>query len=156
LLAYTLQVMSPERFEIERSVITAAPRSEVMRLILDPSTWPDWQAEIRTSEGPTPLSPSDVVDGRARMLGFDVDGQSVTSHVTDESYEQSVVVGVGMKITYRLEATSEGTKIVHSLSSQLPAGAMGRLLSVFLARRLRKMQKELLRALKAQVEASSG
>lgn len=126
-----------------------------MALILDPSTWPEWQSEIRSSTGPAPLTPNDVVDGRARMLGFDVDGQSVTVHVSKDSYEQSVVVGVGMHITYTLESTPEGTKVEHSLASQLPAGLMGRVLSFFLARRLRKMQKGLLQTLKKRAESQA-
>lgn len=146
--------MSTKRFEITRSITTDAPQSEVIALILDPSTWPEWQSEIRSSKGPAPLTPNDVVDGRARMLGFDVDGQSVTTQVTEDSYKQSVVVGVGMQITYTLESTPEGTRIEHSLSSHLPAGLMGRVLSFFLARRLRKMQKRLLQALKLRAESS--
>lgn len=146
--------MFTKRLEITRSVTTDASWAEVMALILDPSTWPKWQAEIRIAEGPAPLAPSDVVDGRARMLGFDVDGKSVTTHVSEDRYEQSVVVGVGMQITYTVSSTPSGTTIEHSLSSQLPAGVLGRVLAVFLARRLRKMQAELLQALKAQAEAS--
>jgi hypothetical protein len=144
--------MSTQRFEITRAVATTAPHEEVMALILDPASWPEWQSEIKSSNGPVPLAPNDVVDGRARMLGFDVDGQSVTTHVSHDSYKQSVVVGVGMQITYTLERIPQGTRIEHSLSSQLPAGLMGRVLSFFLARRLRKMQKGLLQALKQRAE----
>lgn len=89
------------------------------------------------------------------MMGFDVNGQSVALAVTEDSYEQNAVVGVGMHITYSVEQTPHGTTVTHRLSSRLPAGSLGRVLSFFLKRRLRKMQKELLRALKDQAEDPS-
>lgn len=126
-----------------------------MQLILDPETWPSWQSEIVQADGPAPLGPNDVVQGRAEMLGFNVDGQSITRSVDDLAYEQDVVVGVGMRIEYRLRPTADGVEVTHSLTSLLPDGVMGRILSFFLARRLRRMQKELLERLTAQAEASS-
>jgi hypothetical protein len=142
-------------FEISGSARTRARGVDVMALILDPSTWPRWQAEILSADGPSPLRPGDVAAGRAEMLGFDVDGQSITTEVSDEGYAQSVVVGVGMTITYRLRALPDGTEITHTLTSQLPQGTMGRVLSFFLARRLRKMQRELLSELARQAEGSA-
>jgi hypothetical protein len=50
-----------------------------------------------------------VVHGDARMLGFHVTGQSVTDRVTDREFVEDVVVGVGMRITYRLEDGPDGT-----------------------------------------------
>lgn len=126
-----------------------------MELLLDPKTWPSWQGEIVSADGSSPLSEGSVVAGRARMMGFDVDGQSVTDEVTPDSYRQSVVVGVGMRIVYSIEETGTGLKVTHRLESDLPAGAAGRVLSFFLKRRLRKMQKGLLVALKDQAEGSS-
>lgn len=127
-----------------------------MGLLIDPATWPRWQGEIVESSGPAPLGDGDVVAGRARMMGFDVDGQSVARSVTGDSYEQTAVVGVGMRITYSLLETSEGVRVTHRLESQLPSGMWGRVLSFFLKKRLRKMQRGLLAALKDQAEGSSG
>ena len=142
-------------FEISRTGRTRAARADVMRLILDPSTWPDWQAEILTATGPPRLTRGDVVRGRAEMLGFDVDGQSIAAEVSEERYSQTVVVGVGMTITYSLRELPDGTEITHTLVSQLPAGALGRVLSLFLARRLHRMQRELVAALARQAEGST-
>lgn len=95
-----------------------------------------------------------VVDGRAAMMGFEVDGTNRTIRLEDAVIQQEAVVGVGMTITYRLEPSSDGVRITHRLTSDLPAGALGRVLSFFLARRLKRMQKDLLERLVAQVEAS--
>lgn len=89
------------------------------------------------------------------MLGFAVDGQSVTTDRGPEHYRQTVVVGVGMTIGYTIERSPGGVVVTHTLESTLPGGPAGRVLSWFLARRLRKMQRGVLAALKAQVEASS-
>jgi hypothetical protein len=79
----------------------------------------------------------------------------VTEGVDDSSLSQDVVVGVGMRIRYTVARTPEGVTVTHRLESELPAGALGIPLSFFLRRRLKKMQKMLLRELVAQAEASS-
>ncbi len=145
---------SSKTLEIEKSVTTAAPARAVIDLILDPATWPRWQNEIVSSMGPAPLKEGDVVAGRAQMLGFNVDGQSVTTAVGAGTYSQEVVVGVGMQISYRIASNPNGTVVTHSLTSELPAGALGRVLSFFLARRLKRMQRDLLEELRTQAEAS--
>ena len=90
------------------------------------------------------------------MMGFDVDGQSVTTEVAERAYQQDVVVGVGMQIRYEVGPSPDGgTVIRHRLTSQLPEGALGRMLSFFLTRRLKKMQRDLLERLAAQLEAPS-
>ena len=127
-----------------------------MSLIRDPSTWPRWQEEIVTADGPPTIGPGDVVRGRASMMGFDVDGQSITETVDEGSVGQDVVVGVGMRIRYRVTETERGTVVTHSLESDLPQGGLGVVLSYFLRRRLKKMQRMLLEELVAQAEASSG
>jgi hypothetical protein len=66
------------------------------------------------------------------------------------------VVGVGMRIRYRIEETANGTIVTHQLVSELPAGRLGVLLSFFLRRRLQRMQRMLLEELVGQAEASSG
>jgi hypothetical protein len=71
------------------------------------------------------------------------------------SYKQDVVVGVGMRISYSLRVTPRGTQITHTLASDLPEGKLGRVLSFFLARRLKKMQRELLANLARQADGSS-
>ena len=139
---------------IERSAMARRGPDGVLRRLGRPDTWPKWQAEILTTRGPQELSDGDVVRGRARMLGFEVDGQTIISHAGDESFQQDVVVGVGMRIEYRLREVAGGVEITHRLTSDLPSGPAGRVLSFFLRRRLRRMQRELLRALVAQVEGS--
>ena len=127
-----------------------------MEKIRRPATWPEWQSEIVESHGPDLIVAGDVVQGRARMMGFDVDGQSVTEGADGSSLAQDVVVGVGMRIRYTISETSDGTSVTHRLESELPTGVLGVPLSFFLRRRLRKMQRMLLEELVAQAEASSG
>ena len=127
-----------------------------MTLIRTPATWHGWQSEIIEAKGARYIESGDVVRGRAAMMGFDVDGQSVTESAGPTSLSQDVVVGVGMKIRYDVTVTDGGTTVTHRLVSKLPAGALGVVLSLFLRWRLRKMQKMLLEELVAQAEASSG
>lgn len=129
------------------------PEAVVDRLVR-PATWPSWQEEILTILGPEKVTAGDVVTGRARMLGFEVDGQTVATRVDTSSLEQSVVVGVGMRIDYQVRKVAAGVEITHRLTSHLPSGIAGRILSFFLRRRLGRMQKDLLKELVAQVEAS--
>ncbi|MGI8407192.1 MAG: SRPBCC family protein [Actinomycetota bacterium] len=139
-----------KRFELERSAAIAAPPEAVLDRITSPSTWPEWQLEIDSTEGPANLSTGDVVHGKASMLGFEVDGQSVASSVTESSFTEQVVVGVGMTVTYTLRPGPTGTVLTHKLVTELPGGPLGRLLSFFLKRRFRKMQSTLLRRLAEQ------
>lgn len=132
-----------------------AQAARIEESLRKPATWPEWQPEILRTSGPETLEAGDVVTGRARMLGFDVDGQSVAVEVGPGVFEQHSVVGVGMTIRYELARGTGGVMITHRLVSDLPRGPLGVLLSVFLKRRLSKMQKEVLRRLKLQAEASS-
>lgn len=134
-------------FEIERSVETRASAEAVMRRVVTPSTWPEWQSEIVTAEGPERLAEGDVVEGRARLLGFDVRGRSTATTVTEGSFDEDVIVGVRMRISYRAEARPGGSIVTHRMKADLPAGAAGAVLSWFLARRLRRMQVTLLQRL---------
>jgi hypothetical protein len=142
------------RFVIRDSIETTGSLEVVMDRLLRPSTWPEWQSEILSVAGPERVESGTVVGGRASMLGFNVDGQSVAVEVGPAAFEEDVVVGVGMRIRYDVESTTTGARITHTLSSELPEGALGRVLSFFLARRLRRMQRELLAKLGRQAEAS--
>jgi hypothetical protein len=125
----------------------------LLNTILAPATWPKWQSEILTTNGNERLSTGDVVSGQARLLGFEVDGSSTAIEVEGSSYEQDVIVGVKMRVRYEISPSSNGAVVKHRLASDLPAGVSGRVLSFFLTRRLRKMQKDLLEGLAAQTES---
>ena len=88
-------------------------------------------------------------------MGFDVRGRSAVVDVDDRVFFEDVIVGVRMRIRYTVTPDGSGSVIGHHMEADLPAGPLGRLLSVFLARRLRKMQSELLEKLRLQVEAES-
>lgn len=125
-----------------------------MAYLLDPSTWPAWQPEITAAAGPAPLGEGDVVRGNARMLGFDgVEGRSVATSSGDKFFEEDVVVGIGMTIRYEVLPDGNGSVVVHRLESMLPAGPAGRLLSLMLRWRLRRLQRTALNRLAAQSEA---
>jgi hypothetical protein len=126
-----------------------------MDLILDPSSWPRWQPEIVATEGPDRLSATDVVRGRATMLGFNVQGHSTAMEVAPDRFVEDVIVGVRMRVTYATAPSGDGATITHSLVSDLPTGLWGRVLSFFLRSRLRRMQRAALDELVRQAEAAS-
>ena len=130
-----------------------SPPEVLLNTILAPATWPRWQSEILTTTGTDRLSTGDVVTGRARLLGFEVDGSSTAIEIEDSSYEQDVIVGVKMRVRYEISPSSDGAVVKHRLASDLPAGVSGRVLSFFLTRRLKKMQRDLLEGLAAQTES---
>lgn len=88
------------------------------------------------------------------MLGFDVDGKSTALAVERDHFQEDVIVGVRMRVSYEVESAPDGVLIKHNVQAELPGGPMGTLLSVFLRRRLKKMQDEALRGLAVQAEAS--
>lgn len=142
------------RFELERSVVTQRDPSSVLAQLRDATTWPEWQPEIVSAEGPAAIAEGDVVTGRARMLGFLVEGRSRAVDVTGSAFEEDVIIGVRMRVRYEIDAGAGGVRITHRLTADLPDGPAGRLLSVFLKMRLRRMQTRVLRALQS-VEPST-
>lgn len=112
-----------------------------------PSTWPEWQSEILTTEGPEEVRAGDHVTGDASMLGFAVGGRADILTAGDSGLEQDVIVGVRMKVRYDLEPAPGGWNVTHTIVVDLPAGLSGRVLSFFLKRRLRAMQAKLIEKL---------
>lgn len=139
--------MDRKRFVTEASIESAIAPSDLIERIRDPASWPEWQSEIVSTDGPERVSEGDVVPGHAAMLGFEVDGQSFTVEASDRHYVEDVVVGVGMRVSYAVEETPSGTRLTHRLECELPGGPMGSVLSFFLKRRFVKMERELLRKL---------
>lgn len=151
---YLGRVSRPHRtrnFVTESSTSIAAPSEKVRERITSWKSWPEWQSEIIETDQPEWREAHEIVHGKATLLGFDVHGRSLTVVSEEARFEQDVVVGVRMHVRYLIEGTDQ-TSVTHRLSAELPGGLAGRLLSVFLARRLRKMQLDLLRRLKTQVE----
>ena len=115
-----------------------------MSEILDPKTWSRWQPEITRTTGPSPLTEGDTVEGEARMLGFEVSGRSVAGETSGELFEEEVIVGVRMRIRYEVEQDGSATVIRRHLTADLPGGVAGRVLSVLLKLRLKKMNEQVL------------
>jgi hypothetical protein len=147
--------MTDRSFHIERSTQVRATPDEVRRLLVDPSSWPRWQPEIISASGPSPMGPGDVARGEADMLGFAVHGHSEALAVTDEVFEEDVIVGVRMVIRYEVGVNPSGTRVTHKLTAQLPGGLSGRILSLFLRPRLRALQRGVLERLARQAGPSS-
>lgn len=125
----------------------------VVDLIRDPKTWPRWQPEIVSTEGPAPLDEGDDVYGHAEMLGFRVEGHSKSIGVSGDRYEEDVIVGVRMRIVYEVARDDSGNTVVtRRLSALLPGGVAGRILSIFLKRRLTRMQNGVVEELVRQAE----
>ena len=123
-----------------------------MKVIVDPMTWPEWQSEIVETIGDAPLGEGDRVEGRATLLGFEVNGLSTTVTATPTAFVEDVIVGVHMRIEDTIDETSSGTVVTRRLIATLPSGISGRVLSFFLKRRLKAMQVGVLDALVAQAE----
>jgi hypothetical protein len=141
-------------FAIEGRARAETDPKAVMSYLLEPETWPAWQPEIISSRGPSPLKHGDVVTGSARMLGFvGVRGRSEAVGIAEDSFEEDVVVGIGMRVRYDVKSDGDGSLVVHRLESDLPTGISGRLLSFLLRRRLRRLQRTALERLVAQSEA---
>jgi hypothetical protein len=124
-----------------------------MDRITRPSTWPEWQSEIESTDGPVKLDAGDHVIGDARMLGFAVAGRADVEAVTEHGLEQDVIVGIRMRVSYSITPDGNGWKVSHKLRADLPRGTSGRVLSFFLTRRLKHMQRDLLRALTASASS---
>jgi hypothetical protein len=131
-------------YGLTRRRFVRKPPDKLMEQILRPSLWPAWQPEILSAEGPDSLSRGDVVDGRAEMLGFEVTGRSVITAADSVSLDQDVVVGVRMRVRYVVRAAPGGSVLEHRLVADLPRGASGRVLSLFMRPRLRRMQRMIL------------
>jgi hypothetical protein len=132
------------RFKTEDSRTLRTSHPDVLNQLAVPATWPEWQSEIVSTSGPERVQVGDVVSGEASMLGFEVAGRATTVEVSDDAVEQDVLVGVRMRVRYILTSTSEGIRITHRLTADLPRGFAGRILSFFLQRRFKSMQQELL------------
>jgi hypothetical protein len=134
--------MKPRKtLSLARSKVADAPPEAIMALLLDPASWSRWQPEISSAEGPRPLTSGDVASGRANMLGFRVLGRSMTMDTGDDFFEQDVIVGVRMRIRYEVERSGDASLITHKLDCDLPSGILGRLLSLFLVPRLKRLQE---------------
>jgi hypothetical protein len=142
------------RFQIEASLPSRASGAEVVDYVRRPETWPRWQAEIQATRGSGVLSAGDVVDGDARLLGFDVTGRSAVVKVSDDTFTEDVIVGVRIRVSYSVSPTPSGSVVTHRMEADLPAGAVGSVLSMVLGWRLKKMQKNLLAALAEQARGA--
>jgi hypothetical protein len=149
-------VKTPEEirrpYQIEASTPARCPPATVVRLILDPSTWPRWQPEIMSTSGASPLSEGDVVRGEARMLGFLVQGHSTAIVAGDRSFDQDAIVGIRMRVRYEIDPGDGGSLVTHRITADLPSGLAGRILSFFLRRRLKRLQRTTLQNLVTQCE----
>jgi hypothetical protein len=130
-------------FETSASMEVESPDAVVARL-RDPATWPAWQSEITQAEGPAPLQPGDHVSGDARMLGFAVGGRADVVAAGGTEVEHDVIVGIRMNVRYTIDRTGDAVVLTHRLTAELPRGLAGRILAVFLKRRLQRMQRRLL------------
>ena len=140
-------------YVIADSRAAACSVDQVVRVLRDPSTWPEWQTEIIETTGPAPLEQGDEVEGRAKLLGFEVDGRSKSISAGVRTFEEDVIVGVRMRVMYEVTETATGVTVTRRLTAYLPRGFSGRALSFFLKRRLKAMQRGVLDALVAQAEA---
>jgi hypothetical protein len=126
-----------------------------MRRIRDAMSWPEWQSEILSTEGSRELDSGEDVLGTAKLLGFVVDGRSKVVDVSGSALSEDVIVGVRMRVRFELQETDDGCTVTHHLIADLPSGALGRVLSWFLRRRLKRMSTDLLDRLVRQSEETS-
>jgi hypothetical protein len=129
------------RCAIDRSQFVPMRPPALIERLLTPASWPQWQPEIVSVHGPRTVRGGDVVVGKARMLGFDVHGRAEMRTVEQNTVEHDVVVGIHMRVRYDVEPADGGAVLHHHLVADLPGGFWGRILSLFLRRRLRWMQR---------------
>jgi carbon monoxide dehydrogenase subunit G len=146
---------SKHPYVIEDEITVGAPPEAVVTEILDATRWPRWQSEIRSIEGPQRIQEGDEISGDARLVGFDVEGVSRALEVGDGTFVEDVIVGVRMKVAYRISENGGRTVIRRRLEANLPGGVLGRLLTEVLKRKLRGMQKEVLANLADQASEGS-
>ncbi|MGH2757174.1 MAG: SRPBCC family protein [Actinomycetota bacterium] len=142
-------------YVIEDEITVVSPPHAVVAEILDATKWPRWQSEIRSISGPERIQKGDEIRGDARLVGFDVEGLSHALEVGDGTFVEDVIVGVRMKVAYRISDNGGRTVIRRRLEANLPGGVLGRVLTVVLKRKLRRMQKEVLANLAAQASEGS-
>lgn len=142
-------------FVLSGSRLASCEPERILGLVADASKWPSWQPEIKSIEGPHAMASGDVARGKAHMLGFRVDGHATAVDVGSAYFEQDVIVGVRMGIRYELKPIEGGTMITHTLSAEMPKGISGRILALFLRRRLRWLQRTALENLVLQSEAGT-
>ncbi|MFN2388570.1 MAG: SRPBCC family protein [Actinomycetota bacterium] len=147
---------APGRYVIRAATHSDASPEAIMVAITSPGRRARWQPEIVSMEGPEPLKPGDEQEGQARMLGFRVEGKSRAVEVGPDLFEEDVLVGVRMRVTYEVRPDGDGARIDHVLEADLPRGALGSLLSVLLRWRLKRMQRMSLDGLARQAEEPSG
>jgi hypothetical protein len=121
-----------------------ARRQKIVGTIRDANSWPEWQPEITRSSGESVLNAGDIVQGDAEMLGFKVAGRADITFADRNAFEQDVMVGIRMRVVYGFTEVADGTAVTHELLAELPRGLSGRILSLFLRCRLRRMQQRLL------------
>lgn len=139
------------RFGSIRSRYVPVAPEAVRRRLVDPQTWPQWQTEIRTTDGPAPLRDGDTVHGSARLLGLHVRGRADMVTVSDGVVEHVAVVGVRLRIRYELRPVDGGVVLTHQLEADLPQGLLGFWLAVVLRWRLRRLQGAVLDRLEADL-----
>jgi Polyketide cyclase / dehydrase and lipid transport len=138
---------------IEREASARCSVDSMMKHVLDATAWPAWQPEIIATVGNKRVAEGDIVSGKARMLGFGVEGRSYATKVGEDVFEEDVVVGVAMRVRYEVRPDGANCRVTHRLESNMPTGLSGRLLAAFLRGRLKKMQKTALERLVAQSES---
>src|SRR5919106_5214900 len=121
--------MSVERgtFTIETARVATCPPEAVMTHLLDATRWPVWQPEIVSTQGPRRVSEGDVVTGHARLLGFGVAGRSEIEVVDPTELEEDVLVGISMRVRYRLQPVDGGTMITARLIAERSTGLSGQI-----------------------------
>jgi hypothetical protein len=142
-------------FELSGSRLAACEPERILGLVADATKWPAWQPEIKSIDGPSAMTSGDVARGKAHMLGFHVDGHATAVDVGGSYIEQDVIVGIRMGIRYEVKPIEGGAMITHTLNAQMPSGISGRILAVFLRRRLRWLQRTALENLVLQSEAGT-
>lgn len=129
-----------DTYAIETVRVAECSPEAVMAHLLDSGEWPAWQPEIVATQGPSRVAEGDVVTGHAHLLGFGVAGRSRIEIAEATTFEEDVLVGVKMRVRYHLEPVQDGTMITARLVAERATGLSGRILTLFLRRRLRTMQ----------------
>lgn len=141
--------MATEPLRIEQSVTIDAAPHEVYEVLADIGRRPEWLSELRRVEPPTgPVQVGTRFEGQSSLLFHDFVGTSeVVQAEPGQALAEQVYLGARFVSEWQLDATSQGTRLRHTVAIDFPDGPLGRLERWVLRRRMSRMQEKSLAAL---------
>ena len=129
--------------------MVGADPGAVYAVLADVAARPTWLPELlRVDAPPGPGALGTRFTGETALLGHRFIGASeVVGAEAGRMLAEEVYLGARMRSTWTLEPAPEGTRVVHRIEIDFPAGPFGRVERWVLRRRLKRLQRRSLAAL---------